>query len=139
FGSIRRRAVKQPTNWHRSKPRPTTCIKANCTNTPASMPGDSATSVTFVTVALGTILLFTMSKTTHPHQKPVAVRRTGPFTGADMLLGGREKFAQLVRRGVSSKIRTGGARRDRTDDLLLAKQALSQLSYGPVRDQGSVN
>ena len=30
---------------------------------------------------------------------------------------------------------TGGARRDRTDDLLLAKQALSQLSYGPVRGQ----
>jgi hypothetical protein len=28
--------------------------------------------------------------------------------------------------------RTGGARRDRTDDLLLAKQALSQLSYGPA-------
>jgi hypothetical protein len=28
----------------------------------------------------------------------------------------------------------GGARRDRTDDLLLAKQALSQLSYGPVED-----
>ena len=27
----------------------------------------------------------------------------------------------------------GGARRDRTDDLLLAKQALSQLSYGPSR------
>src|SRR5215831_976125 len=31
--------------------------------------------------------------------------------------------------------RSGGARRDRTDDLLLAKQALSQLSYGPFRDQ----
>ena len=30
---------------------------------------------------------------------------------------------------------TGGARRDRTDDLLLAKQALSQLSYGPSRGQ----
>jgi hypothetical protein len=26
----------------------------------------------------------------------------------------------------------GGARRDRTADLLLAKQALSQLSYGPL-------
>ena len=26
----------------------------------------------------------------------------------------------------------GGANRDRTGDLLLAKQALSQLSYGPV-------
>jgi hypothetical protein len=30
----------------------------------------------------------------------------------------------------------GGARRDRTDDLLLAKQALSQLSYGPMRFPG---
>jgi hypothetical protein len=27
--------------------------------------------------------------------------------------------------------KTGGANRDRTGDLLLAKQALSQLSYGP--------
>lgn len=32
---------------------------------------------------------------------------------------------------LSSTIALGGARRDRTDDLLLAKQALSQLSYGP--------
>ena len=31
----------------------------------------------------------------------------------------------------------GGARRDRTDDLLLAKQALSQLSYGPSGYRGS--
>ena len=29
---------------------------------------------------------------------------------------------------------TGGAERDRTDDLLLAKQALSQLSYGPINE-----
>ena len=28
----------------------------------------------------------------------------------------------------------GGARRDRTDDLMLAKHALSQLSYGPAGD-----
>ena len=27
----------------------------------------------------------------------------------------------------------GGARRSRTDDILLAKQALYQLSYGPIR------
>jgi hypothetical protein len=33
------------------------------------------------------------------------------------------------RSGKAAKV--GGARRDRTDDLLLAKQALSQLSYGP--------
>jgi hypothetical protein len=31
----------------------------------------------------------------------------------------------------------GGANRDRTDDLLLAKQALSQLSYGPIIGGGS--
>ena len=36
--------------------------------------------------------------------------------------------------------KAGGARRDRTDDLLLAKQALSQLSYGPaLRHQRSGN
>ena len=29
------------------------------------------------------------------------------------------------------KLRIGGASRDRTDDLKLAKLALSQLSYGP--------
>ena len=32
----------------------------------------------------------------------------------------------------------GGARRDRTDDLLLAKQALSQLSYGPMNDKAGI-
>ena len=31
----------------------------------------------------------------------------------------------------TSRNSAGGARRNRTDDLLLAKQALSQLSYGP--------
>jgi hypothetical protein len=30
------------------------------------------------------------------------------------------------------RVDDGGGRRDRTDDLLLAKQALSQLSYAPV-------
>ena len=33
----------------------------------------------------------------------------------------------------TSQSSSGGARRNRTDDLLLAKQALSQLSYGPSR------
>src|ERR1700694_4555315 len=39
------------------------------------------------------------------------------------------RFQRPVRR---SSIPSGGARRDRTDDLMLAKHALSQLSYGPV-------
>ena len=30
------------------------------------------------------------------------------------------------------RLRPGGASRDRTDDPLLAKQVLSQLSYGPL-------
>ena len=29
----------------------------------------------------------------------------------------------------------GGAGRDRTDDLMLAKHALSQLSYSPIQDR----
>ena len=32
----------------------------------------------------------------------------------------------------AQRAKRGGARRDRTDDLMLAKHALSQLSYGPV-------
>jgi hypothetical protein len=43
----------------------------------------------------------------------------------------------LVTNLMTGKIPAGGARRDRTDDLLLAKQALSQLSYGPSREQQS--
>ena len=35
--------------------------------------------------------------------------------------------------GFFQKQITGGANRDRTGDLLLAKQALSQLSYGPCK------
>ena len=33
---------------------------------------------------------------------------------------------------LASRAKTSGADRDRTDDLMLAKHALSQLSYGPV-------
>ena len=41
---------------------------------------------------------------------------------------------RLVREALraASCVEPGGANRDRTGDLLLAKQALSQLSYGPV-------
>ena len=52
---------------------------------------------------------------------------------------GRPGEAHSVRLAVGSKDEnrnTGGANRDRTGDLLLAKQALSQLSYGPVVQVG---
>ena len=35
------------------------------------------------------------------------------------------------------EVPNGGGERDRTDDLLLAKQALSQLSYTPVQEPGA--
>ena len=40
--------------------------------------------------------------------------------------------AKLYAHGHLARRDDGGGRRDRTDDLLLAKQALSQLSYAPV-------
>ena len=50
--------------------------------------------------------------------------------------GRRGRFITDGYRGIHGSCacsrKVGGARRDRTDDLLLAKQALSQLSYGPV-------
>jgi hypothetical protein len=52
---------------------------------------------------------------------------------AGWLDGGRASRSLLR----TSRSSAGGARRNRTDDLLLAKQALSQLSYGPSRHQGS--
>jgi hypothetical protein len=48
--------------------------------------------------------------------------------GCSVSVGGVQRFAWCT----AFRKTSGGARRDRTDDLLLAKQALSQLSYGPV-------
>jgi hypothetical protein len=47
----------------------------------------------------------------------------------------RMSFVREVVRSSGREIgdAAGGARRDRTDDLMLAKHALSQLSYGPTR------
>ena len=43
----------------------------------------------------------------------------------------RGRVRNLVCAVIPHPARTGGASRDRTDDPLLAKQVLSQLSYGP--------
>ena len=62
----------------------------------------------------------------------------GPWTGRFTRRGFdfRTNRVARSRTGIFYKltdgIAAGGARRDRTDDLLLAKQALSQLSYGPA-------
>jgi hypothetical protein len=44
----------------------------------------------------------------------------------------RSRNAPQSRFRMNHHARSGGARRDRTDDLMLAKHALSQLSYGPA-------
>src|SRR6202012_3778198 len=64
-------------------------------------------------------LLFTMSEITH---NDVLVRTAKRGT----------MFSRTNGETVSAIKPSGGARRDRTDDLMLAKHALSQLSYGPV-------
>ena len=45
----------------------------------------------------------------------------------------QERLANHFSRQSHSNIGTGGGERDRTDDPLLAKQVLSQLSYTPER------
>ena len=44
---------------------------------------------------------------------------------------------KTIRRSTREGERNGGAGRDRTDDLMLAKQLLSQLSYSPKLEGGN--
>ena len=45
----------------------------------------------------------------------------------------RTLYKKIQQRNMTEKDEeNGGASRDRTDDPLLAKQVLSQLSYGPI-------
>lgn len=46
------------------------------------------------------------------------------------------RLRRITLRSAFSAKQGGGARRSRTDDILLAKQALYQLSYGPVLRNG---
>jgi hypothetical protein len=41
-------------------------------------------------------------------------------------------------KSINHSVKSGGARRDRTADLLHAMQALSQLSYGPTWRRGTL-
>ena len=61
-------------------------------------------------------------------------RRSGNETCSNHIgrIGARTPNFRSTRRHGFLGQDVGGARRDRTDDLMLAKHALSQLSYGPV-------
>ena len=74
-------------------------------------------------------LLFTMSDNLHRVIEDRRDTNSDAWTSA-CSTGLREaKAGSPTEAALAAKV--GGARRDRTDDLLLAKQALSQLSYGP--------
>ena len=87
----------------------------------------------------------TIDSRSDPTSSRCQISRAGPPpSGSDrygIVFRERERWAAcwgLSAGLVGSNDPPGGARRDRTDDLLLAKQALSQLSYGPFRNQSSV-
>jgi hypothetical protein len=71
-------------------------------------------------------LLFTMSDNTR-------TRAIQPFGLRGLSVSGFVFLTDELALSIHDWHPAGGARRDRTDDLLLAKQALSQLSYGPAR------
>ena len=53
------------------------------------------------------------------------MQHPGEDTACEVMFRGRERSSSFPQT-------SGGGRRDRTDDLMLAKHALSQLSYAPV-------
>ena len=63
---------------------------------------------------------------------------SGDDSAAWILSIARVRGASLVLLMISPGEIMGGGERDRTDDLLLAKQALSQLSYTPDKPVLSV-
>ena len=69
--------------------------------------------------------LFTISNTRTPSHKEQNARVSCDPRGS-------QRTAPRVSLTFRTADPSGGARRDRTDDLMLAKHALSQLSYGPM-------
>ena len=66
--------------------------------------------------------------------RPIRLQAAGAASSLGHVPSSRCQTSADRERGGESTMRTpapGGARRDRTDDLMLAKHALSQLSYGP--------
>ena len=75
------------------------------------------------------------------HHPGIAPRRTlRPCRATQQVTGCLDPLARAGKRKCANDSgaestgasEAGGARRDRTDDLMLAKHALSQLSYGPI-------
>src|SRR4051794_25541119 len=59
-------------------------------------------------------------------------RRPSGYGGTAFAHFATRNFPRLAQPKLAKRAKAGGARRDRTADLLHAMQALSQLSYGPL-------
>ena len=69
---------------------------------------------------------------------PVGERRRAILDAICELWRGTPPLSKRsLRANASRRTASGGARRSRTDDILLAKQALYQLSYGPIPSRNS--
>ena len=62
----------------------------------------------------------------------LADRWSARLRSLELRRGSLRLFSCVAAPREAQRAKRGGARRDRTDDLMLAKHALSQLSYGPV-------
>jgi hypothetical protein len=81
---------------------------------------------------LGTPDMFPLHDFKHPPKEPP---RTNPSRTLSRTSSTNPDPTDQDRLKTDGPQPNGGARRDRTDDLKLAKLALSQLSYGPVLEQ----
>ena len=64
---------------------------------------------------------------------------TGLEPATSAVTGRRSNQTELQSHFNIKFVRQRGPKRDRTADLLNAIQALSQLSYGPIRSEGAAN
>ena len=89
-----------------------------------------------VTIVARNDLLFTMSEITqaYPHGPRLRIdaSRTVLQAQARRLVSSSLDLRSSLAPHHAHRAKVGGGRRDRTDDLMLAKHALSQLSYAPV-------
>ena len=72
----------------------------------------------------------------HRLKNPFTMSKSEPFMARGTGYGSKSAPEYVV--FISGEMRGGGAYRDRTDDPLLAKQVLSQLSYTPFIGMSSL-
>ena len=129
-------------------PRINACLRLpeafRCSPRPSSAPGAQASAVCPCLLILLWLTYFWMCLNVL-----LAFVSLSSFQGTNDSPPQRQKLSYHIRPDESSHFLLplpagghgiiGGAKRDRTADLLLARQALSQLSYGPIQIPSKLN